>query len=109
MNDNEITKICILITLVGLIAFLIFYTEEFKKKTINELLNSEINTKGIVFGKIEYVIKNYPTTTFILNDGNKATIYYPKQTNLEKNDFVEAYVEKEERENLYAYKVINEK
>lgn len=108
MEDKKINQICILIILIGLVAFFVFYKEEFEEKTIKELLTQENDSKGKIFGKIEYVIKNYPTTNFIINDGTKATIYYPKETDLKKNDFVTAYVEKEKENNFYAYKVIKE-
>jgi hypothetical protein len=108
MNDKQINQICIGIILIGLIGFFILHKEEFEEKEIIEILNSEEKTKGKVFGKIEYVIKNYPSTSFILTDGTKATIYYPKETQLTKNDFVTVFVEKEKENNLYAYKVIKE-
>lgn len=108
MEDYQINQICILIILIGLIAFFIFYKEEFEQKTISEILKLEKDSKGKIFGKIEYVIKNFPTTIFIITDGEKATIYYPKETDLKKNDFVTVYVEKEKENNFYAYKVIKE-
>ena len=63
------------------------------------------------------MIKNYPITQFILTDGTKALIYYPKPTTLKTNDFVEAYLENRPEEGtnktrqgktptLYAHKVV---
>jgi len=98
----------LIIILIGFIGFLVFYKEEFEKITIQELINNEKITKGIISGKVEYVVKNFPSTILILNDGSKATIYYPKETTIQKNDFITAYVEKEKENNFYAYKVIKE-
>lgn len=109
MDENKISQICIIITLIGLILFLLYQEEEFETKTIQELITTTNISKAKVFGKIDYVIKNYPTTQFILNDGTgKITIYYPKKTDLEKNNFIYAYIEKEDEKNSYAYKVVKE-
>lgn len=108
MNDAQISQICIIITIIGIVAFILFYTEEFKEKTIQELLQSEEKTKGIIFGKVEYVIRNSPTTNIVITDGTSATLYFGKETNLKKNDFITAYVEKEKENHFYAYKVIKE-
>ncbi|NMA44425.1 MAG: hypothetical protein GX950_01260 [Candidatus Diapherotrites archaeon] len=109
MEDKKINQICIIIIIIGLVAFFVLYKEEFEEKNINELLIQERNSKGKIIGKIEHVIKNYPTTNFIINDGTgKAIIYYPKETDFKKNDFITAFVEKEKENNLYAYKVIKE-
>jgi len=102
------------VTIIGIILFVATYQEEFTKKSIFEI-NSKEGEKGIVFGRIDYVIKNYPITMFILTDGNKATIYYPRATTLAKNDFVTAYIENKieqidepETKMLYAHKVVKE-
>ena len=118
MNEKNISQICLGITILGILIFLLTYQNEFEEKTSFELLSKD-NSKGILFGRVEYVIRNYPTTLFVLNDGNETTIYYPKATTLAKGTFVQVYAEnktdppdsittqknKKQRE-LYAQKVI---
>lgn len=109
MNETQIARICLAVTIIGMLLFAATYQEEFTKKTINEVLAKEGN-KGILYGKIDYVVKSYPVTIFILNDGNKATVYYPKATTLQKNDFVEVYAQSQLTENkltIFAQKVNN--
>ncbi|MBT4870793.1 MAG: hypothetical protein HON47_04415 [Candidatus Diapherotrites archaeon] len=108
MNEKHLSIICLIVILMGGILFFISYQNEFETKTISSITNEE---KGIIFGKIEYVIKNSPSTIFVINDGNKILAYYPKSTNLAKNDFVTIYAKKQlynEKEELYVYKVITQ-
>jgi hypothetical protein len=105
MNEKTLAQLCLAITIASMIVFVITYTPEFKETTIGELLEKE-GRKGIVFGRIEYIAKNYPTTVLILNDKNTATIYYPRATTFEKNDFVTAYLENQGRKELFAHKVV---
>ena len=107
MNEKQLAQICLIITLISLLILIFTYKPDFEEKTIQEILNNQ-NSKGKVFGRIEYVVKNYPITIFVLNDGNSATIYYPKATTLEENNFVTAYVENQGQENLFAQKVVKE-
>lgn len=107
MNEKHISQICLLITLASIILLLATYKPDFEEKTLNELLLKQ-GEKGKVFGRIDYVIKNYPVTIFVLNDGNSATIYYPKATTLEENNFVTAYIENQGQKNLFAQKVVKE-
>lgn len=107
MNEKQISQLCIIITLISLVMLIITYKPDFEEKTIQEILENQ-NSKGKVFGRIEYVIKNYPVTIFILNDKNSATIYYPKPTTLEENNFVTAYIENQGQKNLFAQKVVKE-
>ncbi len=114
MDDKTISKICLIVTIIGILLFVFSYQEEFTKKSIGQI-NLREGEKGAVFGRIDYVIKNYPVTLFVLTDGNKATIYYPKATTLKTNDFVTAYIEnkieqKDEPETnmLFAHKVVKE-
>ena len=115
MNDKTLSKLCLAITLTGMLLLTATYKNEFEETTITQILQ-EKNSKGILFGRIEYVIKNYPVTIFSLTDGNHAIIYYPKPTSLEKNNFVKVYAEnKEEQTNtktktqeLYAHKVMKD-
>jgi hypothetical protein len=109
MNDKTISLICLAITLIGIILFTATYKPEFEEKTINWLTEQKTG-KAVLKGRIDYVIKNYPITTLILNDGNKTLIYYPKATTLETNDFVTIYAEKQENQtSVYAHKIIKNK
>ena len=108
MNEKHLSWICLVVILMGGILFFISYQNEFENKTISSIKNEET---GIIFGKVEYVIKNNPSTIFVINDGNKILAYYPKPTNLAKNDFVTLYAKKQlynEKEELYVYKVITQ-
>jgi len=108
VNEKHLSLICLVIILVGGILFLASYQSGFENKTISSITNEET---GIIFGKVEYVIKNSPSTLFVLNDGNEILAYYPKPTDLKKNDFVTVYAKKQlynEKEELYIYKVIKE-
>jgi hypothetical protein len=114
MDDKTISRICLAVTIFGILLFALTYEEEFTKKSIAQI-NSKEGEKGIVFGRIDYVIKSYPVTLFILTDGNKATIYYPKATTLKTNDFVTVYIENKIEEldepktnTLFAHKVVKE-
>jgi len=53
---------------------------EFENTTITAIQNEK---SGIIFGKVEYVIKNSPSTFFVLNDGNQILAYYPKASDLD--------------------------
>ncbi len=110
MDDKKITLICGAIVLFGIIISAMFYEPEFQNTSIKEMLNTKESAKGIIFARVDYVIKNYPTTQAIINDGTTATIYYPKETNLKKNDFVYAYLETEDKnkKTFYAYKLVKD-
>lgn len=110
MDENTLTKICFIIILVGLIAFVIFYEDEFPKKDIDQML-LEIGTKGRLFGRVEHVISNDPYTIFIFTQEKSAKVFYPKKTKLKKNDFVLIYATSNEyksNKELFAHKVIIE-
>ena len=101
---------------MGIILLIFTYKEEFKETSVGELINSP-GEKGIIFGKVEYVINNYPYTLLQINDGNKALVYYPKPTTLTNEDFVKVYAENQLEENfnkknsekkLFAHKVVKE-
>ncbi len=113
MNDRAIAKICLAITIIGIIFFAIAYEPEFKEKKISELGAKE-GTQGIIFARVEHVIKNSPTTQAIVTDGNRAILYCSKQLDLNKNNFIKAYVisqksDSNKQASLYAYKVEVEK
>lgn len=111
MDDKKITLICGTIVIIGIIISAFFYEPEFKETSIKELIETKReNPKGVVFARVDYVIKNYPSTQAIINDGTSATIYYPKETNLKKNDFVYAYIELEDKNKkaFYAYKLVKD-
>jgi len=108
MNEKQLSLICLGIILFGGGLFLVSYQNDFEKTTSFKL---ELEEEGILFGKVEYVIKNSPSTIFVFNDGNKFLAYYPKETILAKNDFLTIYVKKQiyqGEEELYVYKVIKE-
>jgi len=108
MNEKQLSIICVIIIIFGCILFLVSYQTDFKETTIT---NMEIEDSGILFGKVEYVIKNSPSTIFVFNDGNQILAYYPKETDLTKNDFITIYAKKQfyqNKEELYVYKVITE-
>lgn len=107
MNEKQLMQICFVITLASLLLIILIYKPDFEEKTLNEIMNNQ-NSKGKVFGRVEYVIKNHPVTIFTLDDGNQATIYYPKATTIEKNNFVTAYIENQGQKNLFAQKVVKE-
>ncbi|MFA5125577.1 MAG: hypothetical protein WC462_01060 [archaeon] len=120
MNDKTLSKICLTITLTGMLFLALTYKPEFEETTVSNLIQKE-NSKGIIFGKIESIIKTGQTTIFILNDSNKVLIYYPKTIEIEENDFVKVYAENNSKEiteekysskkkelMLFAYKVIKE-
>jgi hypothetical protein len=112
MNENTLARICLIISVAGMILFIIFYTPEFEEKSIKELLESGTETSGIISGRVDYVIKNEPSTSFILNDGSTVLVYFPKQTELKKNDFVKVYGTNREygdQNEIYAHKVVVEK
>jgi len=110
MDETKIAQICLIITIIGILIFGLTYKEEFEETTINQLLSKEGN-KGILHARIDYVVKNYPTTTLSITDGNKTTIYYPKATTFEKNNFVKIYAQSQlqgKKLTLFAYKIITE-
>lgn len=110
MDENTLSKICFFIILLGLIAFVIFYEEEFKERDIEEML-LEIGTKGKLFGRVDQVISNSPYTIFIFTQNQSVKVFYPKETNIEKNDFVLIYATSNEyksNKELFAHKVIVE-
>ena len=110
MNDKKLALICLVIVVIGLGLFALTYREEFEKKTITQMLQED-STKGMIFGKIDYVISNFPSTQLILNDGNKSLVFYPKETDFNKNDFVFVYAQTETHEGkrqLFAYKVVKD-
>lgn len=111
MNENTISKICLTITIIGILLFAFTYKEEFSDTTITQLLEKEGN-KGIIHARIDYVLKSYPSTMLSITDGKqKTTIYYPKATTFEKNNFVKIYAQSERQGKktvLFAYKIILE-
>lgn len=108
MNDKAITKICLILTIIGIVFTIFFYEDEYPNTTIYEM-KSGVKLKGIIKGQVDYVVTNYPSTIFVLNDGNRATIYYPKPTTLEKKQIVIVYAENEKESKnkmLFAHKVV---
>ena len=108
MDEKQLSLFCLFVICIGLILFVINYQDDFSENK-SALMN--FGDKAKLFGRIDYIIKNNPSTTFILNDGNTITVYYQKNTDLAKNDFVTIYGEKQiynGKEEIYAYKVIKE-
>ena len=68
MNENHLIKICITITIFGVLLFFVTYKNEFEEKTISQMINSEDGIKGIVYGKVTFILKNEPSIFFIQND-----------------------------------------
>jgi len=110
MNEKTLAKICLMITIFSSFLLLVTYENDFSEKTIDEMILNE-GTKGLVFGRVTFVIKNSPTTLFTIFDGNKINVYYPRETELQINDFVFVYAETQEyngKIELFAHKVIEE-
>lgn len=107
MNEKYVMRLCLAMSIISIILLILTYKPDFEEKTLSEIILTQ-NQKGKVFGRVDYVIKNYPVTIFILDDGNRATIYYPKPTSLEENHFVTAYIENQGQKNLFAQKVVKE-
>jgi hypothetical protein len=109
MNEELMIKFCIIVTTIGIILFFITYTPEFNEKTINQMLKEE-GTKGIIFGKITFILKTQPSIFFIQND-EKVKIFSNKQLDLNQGDNVIIYGETTiyngEKE-ILAYKVIKQ-
>jgi hypothetical protein len=109
MNEDIMIKFCILITLFGLLLFFITYTPEFSEKTISEMIKEE-GTKGIIFGKITWILKNEPSIFFIQND-EKIKVFSNKKLDLIQGENVTIYGETTiyngEKE-ILAYKVIKQ-
>jgi len=80
------------IIVAGMCALAITYEPEYENTTISDMGQKE-NARGILFGRIDTVIQNYPITLFTLDDGNSALMYYPRATSLEQNDFVKVYAQ----------------
>lgn len=117
MNDKTISKICLVIILIGMILLLVLYKPEFEDKGIDYLIKNE-GSKGIIFGRVEVIIQRYPVTLFIATDGNNALFFSQSVLKIEKNDFVTIYAEHQlgqygeesdpESTTLFAHKVVKE-
>jgi hypothetical protein len=111
MNEKKLSLICLLITLSSMLILVATYKEEFHPTTIKFLLDN--GGKGIISGRVEHVVKNYPVSVFVLNDGTKTTIYSPKALSITTNDFVRVYAENQfetgkSGQNIFAHKVVKE-
>lgn len=107
MQERHLIQICILITIIGLFVFIIFYEEEFKEKTISEM-HSTIGSKGIVIGRVDYILREEPLI-FILQNEEKIKVFYSKKFEIQVGDKVEVYGETTQYNNeieLLALKVI---
>ena len=110
MNENHLIKICIIITLIGILLFFITYKNEFEEKTISQMINSEEGTKGIIYGKVTIILQNEPSIFFIQNE-EKIKIFSNKKIDLNYGEILIIYGElttyNGEKE-LLAYKVIKQ-
>lgn len=106
MDEKTINKICFIIIFLGLFFFIITFEQEYQEKTISEM-TKEIGTKGIVIGKVDFVLREEPLI-FILQNEEKIKVFYPKKMFLEKGDVVRVFAQTSEynREiELFAQKV----
>ncbi len=111
MNEKTLAKICLILSIFGILLMIPFYQGEFPEKTISTILELEDDQKIKVDGYVELILKNNNSTLFFLNDGNRIQIYSPEKLYLEKNEFISVlgitkkYNGKKE---VYAYKVIQD-
>lgn len=109
MDEELVFRISFIILIIGLIAFFLFYEEEFPERNIRELIDS--NKSGKVFGVIDHIIFQNENTLFIFSKDKKIKVFYPKKTDLKKGDFVYVYgkasIYKGEEE-IFASKVVKE-
>ena len=110
MNDKTLSKICLIITIIGMVLLALTYQEEFAETTLIQLMKTD-GAQGKITGKVTFVIQNYPVTIFTLTDGtNDATIYYPKETTIETENIVTVYAQNQGTQNkkpkIYAHKVV---
>ena len=76
MKEHQIIKICTIITLIGIILAIFFWSTEFSETTISNLILEE-GKKGIVYGKINYIINTNPTI-FILENETSVKVFFNK-------------------------------
>ncbi len=110
MDEKKITTISFVIIIVGFLLFIIFYTDEFPESTITQLLEKN-ETKGKLFGRVDYVINNENNTIFTFVQDKSIKVFYPRKIELKKNDFVYIYAESTIYKNtpeIFAHKVIKE-
>jgi hypothetical protein len=106
MKERHLTQICLIIVFIGIIFFILTYEEEFNNKSISEM-RQELGTKGIVFGKVDFIIR-YEPMVFVLQNEEKITVFYPQKIRLEKGDIVKVFAETSEYNKeiqLFAYRV----
>jgi hypothetical protein len=106
MKEHQIIKICFIITFIGIVFALFFWSTEFKTTTISDLLLEE-GKKGIVYGKIKYIINTNPT---IFNLENEITtkVFFNKNLDLDVGTNVKVYATSQKYKNemeLIAHKV----
>ena len=91
MKEKDIIKICFIITLIGILSYIIFYENEFQETTITNLLSKEGN-KGIIYGKVTAVISLNPTI-FIIQNEISAKAFSPKEIDILVGDKIKIYAE----------------
>jgi hypothetical protein len=87
MNEKKLSRICLAITFIGFLMIIPFSNSFLEEKNISTIISSE-QTKGCVFGRVDFIIKNGPPTIFFLTDGNTTKVFSPKKLDIKKNDFV---------------------
>ncbi len=91
MKEKNLTKLCIIITIFGILLFFANYKNEFEEKTISEMISVEGN-KGIVFGRVSFILKKEPLIFFIEND-EKVKVFSQKNIDIKNGDIVKIYAE----------------
>jgi len=110
MNERFLSRACLAISIVGLLLIVPFGRGFLEERSVGEMLAGE-GEKGIVFGRVEFVIRNDSSALFVISDGNKGTVYHPKPLEIERNSFVTVYGESQKYEGkleIYAYRVVVE-
>jgi hypothetical protein len=106
MNEKNIFQICLIISIIGIFLFIFFYESDFQKTSLTQILEEEGN-KGIVFGKVSFVIKEEPTI-FIFENETSVKAFSPKKLNIAIGDelflYAETQIYRGEKE-LFIYRV----
>ncbi len=107
MEEKEITRICFVITFVGLFLFAIFYENEFNEKTITEM-SQEMGAKGIVTGRVSVIIREEPLI-FVLQNERSIKVFHSRKKDIRIGEIVEVFAETQEYNNeiqLFAYRIV---
>ena len=97
MKEHQIIKICFLITLIGIILSIFFWSTEFSETTISNLVLEE-GKKGIVYGKINYIISNNPSI-FILENETSVKVFFNKNLDFNYGTKIKVYATSQKYKN----------